>query len=811
MASHPTLSTPSAPGIRSTSDALTSPRLRSLRLTALVAPLVLSAGAAVALLQHRAPPPPVAGTADAFSTARALAHIERLAVEPRPSGSRAAGDARVYIMDELARLQMAPVEQQTTILTRSARGRHTWSAVRNVLGRLPGQSSTRAVLLMAHYDSHVSSPGAADNASSVATLLEAARVLSTGPPLRNDVIWLFTDGEEGNLAGAEAFVSGHPWAREIGAVLNFEARGATGPSLMFETIGGSGALIREMAGVMPYPRASSIYDQIYDAMPNDTDLTGFRRLGVPGLNFAFIERPGAYHTSGDTAAVLDRASVHHHGVNAVELARGLARADLHRAAEPDPVFFTVGNALFHYSRISQLAQAAIAWSLLALCWRWAARTRHVRTRHIGTAIMTAIGAVLACAAIAFAIWAASVRTVPPLASASLRLYMSPLVVVGIVLVSIAGVCAALALIRRSVPRVAAILGGAAVGLVAGTAAALLAPGTGYLLLWPALADLLCIAILLRFGDGGFWSASMNDAVPCQWRDALLSVACALPAVFLVTPVVHVVLDAIGVRALPVAAALVSIEVALAWPMLLSCAGAHLSRASALLAIGGAAALTLGTMNARTSPRWPKHDSVFYARSLDEDKAVWATRERQRDSWTTQFLGTTPRWGVPFSCLAGAGQMLYNEAAALPIATASIGVTRNELGGNRRTFEVAIQADGDTGLAIVSEPSAAQISLVAVNDVLVDERYRQEQFASLNARTDADRSVTARFETSSTEAMSLTLISSTDGVPDAAVSPRPAAIVRGGEGRLFNDASVTCRTVTIDPVVAAAVRPVPQPQ
>ena len=95
----------------------------------------------------------------------------------------------------------------------------------------PGRDGQRqGALLMAHYDSVPNSPGASDDGAAVASLLETLRALRGGPRLKNDVIFLFTDGEEVALLGSKAFVEEHPWARDVGLVLNFEARGYTGPS-----------------------------------------------------------------------------------------------------------------------------------------------------------------------------------------------------------------------------------------------------------------------------------------------------------------------------------------------------------------------------------------------------------------------------------------------------------------------------------------------------------------------------------------------------------------------------------------------------
>ena len=87
--------------------------------------------------------------------------------------------------------------------------------------------------------------GANDDGSAVATLLEAARVLLAGPPLRNNVLLLFTDGEEpGQFRyGARYFVDSYDNVEDIRVVLNFEALGKSGPSIMFETAPGNDWLI----------------------------------------------------------------------------------------------------------------------------------------------------------------------------------------------------------------------------------------------------------------------------------------------------------------------------------------------------------------------------------------------------------------------------------------------------------------------------------------------------------------------------------------------------------------------------------------
>ena len=54
-------------------------------------------------------------------------------------------------------------------------------------------------------------------------MLETGRGLASTRPLRNDVVMIFTDGEEAGLLGASSFVAEHPLADRRGVILNWEA------------------------------------------------------------------------------------------------------------------------------------------------------------------------------------------------------------------------------------------------------------------------------------------------------------------------------------------------------------------------------------------------------------------------------------------------------------------------------------------------------------------------------------------------------------------------------------------------------------
>ncbi len=85
--------------------------------------------------------------------------------------------------------------------------RHTYATGVNVIGVKPGTTvPAEQVLVSAHYDSVTNCPGADDNGSGVAGVLEAARVLALEPHKRTTIVACW-DEEETGLIGSRAYVT----------------------------------------------------------------------------------------------------------------------------------------------------------------------------------------------------------------------------------------------------------------------------------------------------------------------------------------------------------------------------------------------------------------------------------------------------------------------------------------------------------------------------------------------------------------------------------------------------------------------------
>ncbi|MCW5517777.1 M28 family peptidase [Muriicola sp. Z0-33] len=282
-------------------------------------------------------------TATSFSTDRALSHVKQLSQKPHGVGFPAHQEVREYIMGELGKLGLRPTIQQGY----TAGDWANFSRATNILARIKGTKQGKALMLLTHYDSSPhSSLGASDAGSGVATILEGLRAyLSEGKTPGNDIIILITDAEELGLNGADLFVNKHPWAKDVGLVLNFEARGSGGPGYMLiETNRGNGNLIKEFTKANPnYPVANSLAYSIYKMLPNDTDLTVFREEGdIEGFNFAFIDDHFDYHTAKDSYERLDKKTLTHQGSYLMPLLKHFSDADLNNLKSlNDYIYFNV--------------------------------------------------------------------------------------------------------------------------------------------------------------------------------------------------------------------------------------------------------------------------------------------------------------------------------------------------------------------------------------------------------------------------------------------------------------------------------------
>lgn len=296
--------------------------------------------------------------ASKFSAERAEATLARLLGPERPHPVSSAENAavRARILNEFAALGV-PTQTYRAFTCNPWRrfGFVSCATVTDIIAQVvPGQG--KAVVMMAHYDSVPAGPGASDDESGVATVLETVRAMkATGAESIHPVIALITDGEEAGLLGANAFLQNSALKNRVGAVVNVEARGTTGPSLLFQTSPGDGKLIDLYAAHVPAYATSSLYAEIYKYLPNDTDLTLFIRDGFPSFNFAFADNVRYYHSPFDLRRNLNPATLQMHGDNLLGVVAGLEQTQFAALNGGNDIYLSVWNRI--------LPRVPAAWAL----------------------------------------------------------------------------------------------------------------------------------------------------------------------------------------------------------------------------------------------------------------------------------------------------------------------------------------------------------------------------------------------------------------------------------------------------------------
>lgn len=509
--------------------------MRDSALKAVVLAVLVLAG--VAAIRSAQPPTARADSAPAsdFSAERAFATVRTISSTPHPAGSAANDRVRDHLIGALRGLGLSPEVQDTVSVQgaglSSSAGGTGFARVQNVVTVVPGTAPTGRVFLIAHYDSAQIAPGANDDGAGTATILETARALTSGERPRNDVVLVLTDAEEACLCGAKAFVDQHPLARDGGVVLNLEARGSSGPAIMFETTEGNADLVETYART-PYPVGTSFAVEIYRLLPNDTDFTPFRESGrFQGLNTAYIDGAAVYHAPTDRPEAMDRDSLQHHGDNALALVREFGARDLGAISDAgDATYFPAPGLLVRYPGVLVLPLAVLALALaLALCW--------VVGRRTLAAIPLALIPIVVAPLLAQGLWAMLVAIRPEYGGLPIDPYRPMWYRLAVISLAALTVLVWYTLFRRRFTPAALAAGGLFWLAVLGVALAVFTPGGAYLATLPALAGSVAALIATRLRPG--------PALAVAAAGALIPIVILLPTVLMLFPALGMPMAGVG--------------------------------------------------------------------------------------------------------------------------------------------------------------------------------------------------------------------------------------------------------------------------
>ncbi len=624
--------------------------------------LLVVVGAATLLSLRPPEPEPADAPVGRFSAARAMDTVTAIAGQPRPLGSPASDDVGEVLADRL-RDEGLDTQVTTSVGANTFGGSAIVGRVDNIVATLPGTAPTGAVVLVAHYDSVEAGPGAADDGAGVAAVLETVRALGDRSPLRNDLVVLLSDGEEEGLLGAQAFVRDDPLRGRPAVALNWEARGVSGPSLMFQTSPGNARLVEAFAAAAPHPVGDSSLVEAYRYLPNDTDLTEFLEAGRPGMNFAFIEGAARYHTPGDTPANLSAASLQHHGSSMIALATALGGTDLApldpavSGAEPaaDATYFTFLGAFVTYPDALVVPIAVLALLGVAAAALLARRRGLVTLPRLLAGAATLPIPVVLAGLLGQGLWTALVALRPAYGDSS-GFLQRPLLF-ELAALALAGLALAVwgLLLHRRIGAWSLGLGAVAWLAVLGVVTAVLVPGASFLVALPALG----------FGAGVLIAMAARGAA----RPIVLA-AGAVPLVVLVLPFVLGLFDAAGISgaALPAAAAVVLLGA----PLAVLVAGLPLRwQAAPVLLVAAVALAGAGFVVDRPDPAHPRQADLAYLLDADAGTAHWVSRDLAPAPWTTGYVPDGPTEPGPALPWAGSAPIRSGPAPELPLPAPAV--------------------------------------------------------------------------------------------------------------------------------------------
>jgi hypothetical protein len=660
----------------------------------LLAGLAVLALALVLVILRSTPPPPKPKDAPLteFSAGRAREILQALAADgsPHPVGSPAHAQLRERILDHLRWLGYAPTVEQGFGCNQGGNCARVW----NILARREGREPGKAVVLMAHYDSVPAGPGASDDLAGVAAILEIARVLKAGPPPRHPVLLLIDDGEEAGLLGAHAFVNSSPAMAQVGAVVNLEARGSEGPSLMFETSGPDALPVAVYAERAGKPFASSLFPTIYEFLPNDTDLTVFKPHGIPGLNFAYIGDPTHYHTPLDNVENAAPASLQHHGDNALAAVRGLAEADLARAPRTRAVFFDVLHlAVVRWPAALSPVLGAVALALLVAATVLARRRGLADWGGIGLGVVAGPPILTVTFALAFALQALLARSFPspwvaqPMAAITAFWLLALAVTFGVA-----------ALIGRRASLAGLWAGGWMLWALLGLVLGLTLPGLSYLLLAPALVAGLC-GVALGGSPGGRVAAVLVPAFVAAllWFDVLRFLYLGL-----------------GFSGLLLTASLLSLVFGTLVP-LVPAAGPLGRHWVPLLAAAGAA---LATVAALTRPPFSPSSPYNLAVLLHADAATGDSRWILRSRFVPPAMGLAARFAdqpqPPFPWSAPRARAYAAPAPRLNVPGPDLTVLTASTKDGKRHLRLRLSSPRGAAIGTVWIPADARLESIRID-------------------------------------------------------------------------------------------------
>jgi hypothetical protein len=483
-------------------------------------------------------------------------------------------------------------------------------------------------------------------------------------------------------------------------MVNLEARGSSGPGLMFETSNDNGALIREFARAVPYPMATSLMAAIYKLLPNNTDFTPLKAAGLTGLNFAFLETYQSYHTRSDTIENLDPRSVQHLGANVLGVIRHFGNLALPQTKEPDLVYFNwFGSQLLVYPVWFAWIVALLAPILFIFGCVRSARRHELSLGRTIAGVGSFFLQFLIIIGGSFAAFAAARFIAGEFLegdTVSNRLLFAGVVGIAFGL----GIAGQRLLGSKLGPANLAAGQLLAASLLTLILCWFLVGGT-YVLQWPLVAGMAGMLLGLRFTG--------HARSVCHF-------AFLVPALLILVPLAYMFFVSLFLSYLGLAAVafLLTTLLAIAPPVFDRFAGRTWLLLIAIFLVS-ACFIGGGIRLSHWSSEHPHPDTLIYSVNADESKAKWVSYDAAPDAWTDHVLGPTARKQSEPAYTAGLERpVLTSDATMMPVTPPLVSITQNSVVDGEQTIRLQITSTRDARSLVVRLPSDLKVTAAGWN-------------------------------------------------------------------------------------------------
>ena len=460
--------------------------------------------------------------------------------------------------------------------------------------------------------------------------------------------------------------------------------------------------------VVPAADASNTFSAIYNLyklMPNDTDLTKFKAAGLNGLNFAFGEGLGHYHTTSDNLQELSKESLQHHGEYMFNLVRHFGNLDLTQTKDGNQIFFNIfGSKMITYPEKLVIPIMLIAVILFAITMVHGYRRKKLSILGTLSGLLVMMGGMIGSFVIGLGLWSLLTSIFSEkqwILTTDITLGTTYLISFSLIVFAFLSFLFTMA--SKKVKVGSLTMGALLIWLVLLVVSSFLLKAGSYVFAWPLVFSLIGVNIFIRLEEN-------------SWKSYLVTAGFAIPAFLILSPVIYLIQMLVSMELASVLMVLVSLLGALLIPIFSTLKlKANWMMPSILLGVGLLVMITNSiTINNTPTTEHPKASDITFFMDEDTNNAYWAARHAL-DGYTSNYISEDVMEGNTFEFFPLLNwNIKYSKADLYNMKAPSVTVLSNEVDADQRTIEYRLKTNRQAEEIFMQSLSKMHVSKLVIN-------------------------------------------------------------------------------------------------